>query len=230
MQFAKSVTAAALAAAALLWVSGSMAQQSAPDGASRGDQGPRANSQGVGPEGRRPPPGGERRPFDGPPGPRDGGPDGPPGRRPGDGPPPPRPDGPGRPGEQGPPRGGRPGPPHPHFNREHEERRLEELREVDPELYELEKADADLDRATHDLAEKLRRAPREARDELQKELQAIVSKHFDVRQARRELHLVRLSEELDKLTESMKKRKEARAEIIGRRISELLGEEDSLAF
>jgi hypothetical protein len=107
---------------------------------------------------------------------------------------------------------------------------LEELREVDPDLYELEKADVDLDRATHELAEKLRRAPREARDELIEELQAMVSKHFDVRQARRDLHLVRLREELDKLTESMKKRKEARAEIIGRRISELLGEEDSLAF
>ncbi|MBP90080.1 MAG: hypothetical protein CMJ64_25800 [Planctomycetaceae bacterium] len=208
MTVAKRLTAALLAVA-LLWVTGTIAQQKAPDGASREDDARKLGPGDDRPDTRRPmPPDRERRPqFDGP-----GGPDGPPDRRPGEGPPPPH------------------GPPHLHFNREHEQRRLEELKEVDPELYELERSDAELDRETHELAETLRRALREAREELKKELHGIVSKHFDVRQARRELHLVRLREELDKLTDSMKKRKDAREQIIGRRVSELMGEEDDMAF
>ena len=215
MSFANRFTLVVLAAGAALWVSGSMAQQRVPAGPPRGDSDLKAAPRDERGEGRRPMP-----------------PPGAPGRRPGEGPPPPRGEagGPSHPGEHGPRRGGPPGPPHPHFSRDHEQRRLEELKEVDPELYELEKSDAELDRQTHELAEKLRRAPGAAREELQEELQGIVSKHFDVRHARRELHLVRLREELDKLTDSMARRKAAREQIISRRVSELMGEEDDLAF
>ncbi|MBC8354316.1 MAG: hypothetical protein H8E66_20165 [Planctomycetes bacterium] len=169
--------------------------------------------------------------FEGPPGSRDGRPDGPPpkirGKRPpnggprGDGPPdgPPHPNG--RPPE---------GPPHGRFGHEHELQRMEELKELDPEMYELEKSDRELDRKTLDLSEQYQRAPKDKREALQKQLAAAVAQHFDVRQARRELHLKRLTEELAKLRESIERRNDVRDQIIGKRVSELVGDEDDLAF
>ena len=182
------------------------------------------------PPGDRPPArGGE---FAGPPGSRDGRPDGPPpsnklGERPpvggprGDGPP----DGP-------PPRRGslRDGPPHDRFGHDHELRMMEELKELDPEMYELEKADRELERETLELSEQYGRAPAARREALQKQLVDVVGKHFDVRQARRELHLKRLTAELEKLRDSIVRRNEVRDQIIGKRVSELKGEEDDLAF
>ncbi|MBI2477510.1 MAG: hypothetical protein HYV60_02320 [Planctomycetia bacterium] len=163
--------------------------------------------------------------LDGPPGSRDRLPSGPPppDKR-GDHPPfgGPRGDGPPPPAGYGPPPG--------RFGQEHELRRLEELKELDPEMYELEKADRDLDRQTLDVSEQYRRAPKEKREALQKQLAEAVSKHFDVRQARRELHLKRLAGELEKLRESIKRRGDVRDQIIGKRVSELIGEEDDLAF
>ena len=185
------------------------------------------------PEQRPPERGGD---FDGPPPPRDGRPDGPPppGKR-GDRPPfdGPRGDGPpDGPPQGGPPRDGRPpdGPPHGRFGHEHDLRLMEHLKELDPAMYELEKADREFDRQTLDLSEQYRRAPKDKRELLQKQITEAVSKHFDVRQSRRELHLKRLTEELEKLRESIERRSEVRDEIIGKRVSELIGEEDDLAF
>lgn len=175
------------------------------------------------PEPRPPARGGD---FDGPPGPRDGRPDGPPppGKR-GDRPPFDGPRG------DGPPDGHPPdGPPRGRFGHEHDLRLMEELKELDPEMYELEKSDRELDRQTLDLSEQYRRAPKDKRETLQKQLAEAVSKHFDVRQSRRELHLKRLTEELEKLRESIERRSDVRNEIIGKRVSELIGEEDDLAF
>lgn len=159
--------------------------------------------------------------FDGPPGSRDGRPDGPPppGKR-GDRPPlsGPRGDGP-----QG-------GPLHGRFGQEHELRRMEQLKELDPEMYELEKADRELARQTMELSEQYGLAPKDKREPLQKQLSEAVSKHFDVRQSRRELHLKRLSEELEKLRASIELRSDVREQIIGKRVSELIGEQDDLAF
>lgn len=181
------------------------------------------------PPGQRPPARGDD--FDGPPGPRDGRPDGPPPPRQGTDRPPfngSRGDGP--PG--GPPRDGRPqdGPPHGRFGHEHELRLMEELKELDPEMYELEKSDRELDRQTLDLSEQYRRAPVDKREALQKQLAEAVSKHFDVRQSRRKLHLKRLTDELEKLRESIERRNDVRDQIIGKRVSELMGKEDDLAF
>lgn len=163
--------------------------------------------------------------FDGP---RDGRPDGPPppGRR-GDRPPlGPRGDGP----PDGPPRGPLDGPPHERFGQQHELRMLEQLKELDPEMYELEKADRELERQSLELSEKYRRAPRDKRETIQTQLAEAVAKHFDVRQSRRELHLKRLTEELEKLRRSIEGRSDIRDQIIGKRVSELMGEADDLAF
>jgi ABC-type phosphate transport system auxiliary subunit len=83
---------------------------------------------------------------------------------------------------------------------------------------------------TLELSEQYHRAPNEKREALQKQLAESVSKHFDVRQSRRELHLKRLTEELEKLRESITRRTEVRDQIIGKRVSELMGKEDDLAF
>jgi ABC-type phosphate transport system auxiliary subunit len=107
---------------------------------------------------------------------------------------------------------------------------MEELKELDPEMYELEKADRELDRQTLDLSEQYRRAPKDKREALQKQLAEAVSKHFDIRQSRRELHLKRLADELDKLRESITRRSDVRDQIIGKRVAELIGEKDDLAF
>jgi len=172
--------------------------------------------------------------LDGPPGSRDRLPEGPPpppGKR-GDHPPFGGPRGDGPPPPDGPPRDGRPhdGPPPGRFGQEQELRRMEELKELDPEMYELEKADRELDRQTLDLSEQYRRAPKDKQEALQKQLAEAVSKHFDVRQSRRELHLKRLADELDKLRESITRRNDVRDQIIGKRVAELIGEQDDLAF
>lgn len=109
-------------------------------------------------------------------------------------------------------------------------RRLEEMKDYDPELYELEKSDMELNRETLDLADQFRRAPRDRRTDLRQPLVDAVGKHFDVRQARRELHLKRLTEELESLRASIEQRKKVRTEIIDRRVSELIGDENELAF
>ena len=134
---------------------------------------------------------------------------------------------------------GLPGPPH---RRPHDEegprrapaglfeRELAHLREHDPEMYELEIADRDLEKRTFELAQLLRQAPPDKRAELKAELSAEVKAHFDARQKRRMLQLKRLEEELQRLRESIERREQSRDEIIGRRISELVGEEHDLGF
>lgn len=111
-----------------------------------------------------------------------------------------------------------------------EAQRLEELKQFDPEMYELEKKDLDLERQTLELSQQLRRTPRDQRDALKKQLQDAVLNHFEARQARRELQLKRLESELERMRESMKKRTDLKDQIIGRRVSELVGEQNELDF
>ena len=175
----------------------------------RADRPPRPQE--FGPEGepRHPPVGGFPRPprgFDGPP---------PEGDRPprgGFGPP----GYPSEPGGQRPPRP-IPSPP-------------AALEKYDPELYQLLKDDQELERQTADLAMRWRRAPREEREALQKELTEAVDKHFDLRQQRRRLQLKRLEEELQALRDAIEKRDAARQDVIQQRVSELLGTDDHIRF
>lgn len=109
-------------------------------------------------------------------------------------------------------------------------RHLEELKRLDPEMYELEKADRDLERQTMDLAQQYRRAPRPERESLKAKLKELIEKHFEVRQSRRELHLKRLQEELEKVKQAIERRNEVRKEIVERRVRELTGEGDDLEF
>jgi hypothetical protein len=58
----------------------------------------------------------------------------------------------------------------------------------------------------------------------------VVTKHFDVRQQRRELELKRMDEQLQRLRDAIKKRQDSRQRIIDRRVSELVGSDGSLDF
>lgn len=159
----------------------------------------------------------------------------------------PRPDGP-RPDGHRPdgPRGDGPpmpfgrdgGPPNagPHGNGPHAGPRgpvpfnIDDLRERDPEMFELMQADVDLDRRTHELADAVRRAAGDEQKSLRAELEKIASQHFDVRQQRRTLQLKRMEKELARLREGIEKRNELRSAIIQQHIGELLGENEKLDF
>jgi hypothetical protein len=106
----------------------------------------------------------------------------------------------------------------------------EALEKYDPELYELLKQDETLERQTANLSMQYRRAPTLEREALRKQLAETVNRHFDIRQQRRRMQLKRLEEELQSLREAIEKRDAARTEVIDRRVSELLGVEDSLGF
>ena len=104
------------------------------------------------------------------------------------------------------------------------------MKKNDPEMYELQSKDEELDRATLELSQQLRRAPRDQHDALKKQLQDLVQQHFDARQARRDLQLKRLETELERMRDSMRKRIELRDQIVGRRVAELTGEQNDLDF
>jgi hypothetical protein len=100
----------------------------------------------------------------------------------------------------------------------------------DPEMASLNRAEYDLDQQTRDLADKLRRAKKEDREKIKAEISEAVTKHFDVRQKRRELQIKRMEDELKKLREAMTKRNDSKEQIIKKRLAELVGNEDDLGF
>ena len=133
---------------------------------------------------------------------RPGLPDGP------DGPDGPRRFGPGGPGKPGGPRFDGP------------------LEQDDPEIAKLMESERDLDRQTRDLAQRYRRAEKDQRDSIKAELQKAVTAQFEARQKRRQLELTRLEEELKRLREAMDRREKNRKDLIEKRVTELLGEEE----
>jgi len=72
--------------------------------------------------------------------------------------------------------------------------------------------------------------PSEERAELKKQIQEVVTKHFELRQKKRQLQLTRMEKELQRMRDEIKRRSEAQSEIVGRRLGELLGERDPLDF
>jgi hypothetical protein len=138
-----------------------------------------------------------------------------------------------RPDGEGPPRPGGPDEPPPRMGPPFlrgELLRQEELKKIDPEMYELEKNDRDLERQTLELGQQYRRAPRDERIALKKQLDVAVQQHFEARQARRQLQLKRLEEELERMRSALKRRTELRSQIVERRVLELIGEEHELDF
>ena len=81
-------------------------------------------------------------------------------------------------------------------------------------------------RRTEELAERFRRAAGGEKERIGKELTETVTRHFDIRQERREHELKRLREQLERLEKSVRSRSTARNTIIERRVGELIGDSD----
>ncbi len=104
------------------------------------------------------------------------------------------------------------------------------MEQNDPEMHKLLQADFNLAIQSQELAVQYRQAPQDQREAIKQKLEKTITEHFEARQQRRLLELQRLEEELKRLRESIDKRKEAQAQIIQRRVSELLGLEDDTQF
>ncbi len=145
-----------------------------------------------------------------------------------------QPPGPPRDGDQRPPRDGegrpgpdgmrQPGPPRwPPEN-------WQSLEKNDPDMYKLVKEDMELDHQSRELASLCRQAPQEQRDEMKKQLQKLVNKQFEVRQARRTLEVKRVETEIQRLRDAIDRRNGAREKIVAQRVSDLLGVEGEMSF
>lgn len=104
------------------------------------------------------------------------------------------------------------------------------LERNDPEMFKLFKEEMELEHQSRDLAGQFRQSPSPKRDEVKKQLQKIVSQQFEVRQQRRQLELKRLEEELQRLREAIEARNKARQQLVEKRVSELLGQDEDVGF
>jgi hypothetical protein len=107
---------------------------------------------------------------------------------------------------------------------------LQRLAQDDPEMHQLVQQDFELEEKSFELSTKIRSAKAEEREKLRGELKVTVDDHFKVRQARRELQLKRMEEELKRLRAAIESRNQSRDEIIAKRLTELIGEEKDLEF
>jgi hypothetical protein len=107
---------------------------------------------------------------------------------------------------------------------------MHDIQTKDPELFNLMKTDAQLDRETHETAMQYRKAAADQRDTLKKQVEQLVEKQFDVRQQKRTLELKRVEEQLQRLRDKMSRREKARKELVEKRVAELLGMEKDVEF
>lgn len=104
------------------------------------------------------------------------------------------------------------------------------LEQDDPEMFKLVEDDQKYEAESLALAAKVRAAKPEEREKLRAELAVSVGKHFEVRQARRELQLKRMEEQLKQLRTAIESRNKGRDEIVAKRLTELVGDPKDLEF
>jgi hypothetical protein len=97
----------------------------------------------------------------------------------------------------------------------------------DPEMEKLLQLDFSLDRQSHELADQFGHASKDQRDEIKKKIDEVVTKQFEARQERRTLELKRLEDEIKRIRDSIDKRNQGKQQIVDRRVSELLGQDDT---
>ncbi|GEM_PF-4940207 len=98
---------------------------------------------------------------------------------------------------------------------------LDDLKQRDPEQYAKRCKIRDLERATFELAEKVRRGGAEAS---RKELGERLEELFDLREEQRQQELADLKRRVEELERILQKRRENRQAIVEKRMRELLGE------
>lgn len=104
-------------------------------------------------------------------------------------------------------------------------RKLEHLKEVDPERYKLLKAQQEIEVKIWELVEEYKEADESKKQQIKTKLHKLLSELFDLREEEKEFEIKRLEKELQKLRELTEQRKKHKDEIISRHIDELLGEE-----
>jgi hypothetical protein len=105
-----------------------------------------------------------------------------------------------------------------------------ELQRNDPELYEAERQDLELEQKTLELVQQFRQAKPSDRASLKTAVQQAVAKHFEFRQKKRQLQLERMERDLKRMREEVQRRDESKDQIVGRRLKELIGEPGDLDF
>jgi hypothetical protein len=97
----------------------------------------------------------------------------------------------------------------------------------DPDMQRLMEQDAMFDHQSQEMAEEYRRAPKDKQGEVKKKLEEVVSHQFDSRQERRSLELKQLEDQIKQIKTSIDKRNAAKKQIVDRRVSEVLGQDDT---
>jgi replicative DNA helicase len=100
----------------------------------------------------------------------------------------------------------------------------------DPKVIALLKQDRTMEKQSRVLAQKCLASQGAAREPLRKELEEATTKHFELRQKRRQMEIESLEKQLERVKATLDKRNNGKDLIIQRRIAKLLGEEDELAF
>ena len=85
-----------------------------------------------------------------------------------------------------------------------------------------------LERKSHELSRKIRRAEGGENAELNEELEALVNQIFDLKLEARQERIRKISADLDQLREQVQERNASRDQIIQRRLGQLRGERDTL--
>ena len=106
-------------------------------------------------------------------------------------------------------------------------RDIEGMKKNDPERFKMLKEDAELDLKIKELARKFKNEKDgEQKEALRKEITELCTKHFEVRQQRRELDLARMKAWLNQMEQGVEKSRQNKDKIIEQRINSLL--DDSL--
>ncbi|MBQ2620528.1 MAG: hypothetical protein IJF84_04255 [Thermoguttaceae bacterium] len=100
---------------------------------------------------------------------------------------------------------------------------IEGMKKNDPERFKLLQADAEMDRKIKELVRQYKvETNDEKKDALRKEITELCTKHFDVRQQRRELDLARMKAWLNQMEQGIEKSRHNKDKIIEQRINSLL--------
>ncbi len=104
----------------------------------------------------------------------------------------------------------------------------DEMKKGDPEGFKMMEQIRAMEERSHRLAEEIREAPPQERKERKAELKTLLGELFDLREEARQRELGALKKRVGELEKKLERRKALKAEIVGRRQAELLGERDEL--
>ena len=113
----------------------------------------------------------------------------------------------------------------------HQKRRLDLVRQTDPQQYESLLKETKLDQQSQNLGEQYRRArTEEEKTRIKAELTTLLNELFDIREQNKQGEIQHLEHELARLKGTMAERRKNKSQIVTLRMEELLDEETSLRW